>query len=296
MEQWETQVLPLLPASLAKELQAGELAGAEEIRIRVNRPVQVLGKNNRLLQWTPTPAMCQEVLLRLCRQSIYAYGPELAVCYMTLPGGVRVGLAGRMAGVGEEARLVTATGFNIRLARAIPGCADPLMGMLLGPGGLRSTLLLSAPGAGKTTMLRDAARQLSLQGDEGMSGGRTAGDWPGATTGCLRLDVGPCTDVLEGCKKARAMSLLVRGMGPEVLVTDELAGQGDADAVMEAAGCGVRILASAHGDGWEDLKRRKSMFPLIQNGCFTQVILLRRQAGQPPRLETVYRAKEEPCG
>ena len=93
MEQWETQVLPLLPASLAKELQAGELAGAEEIRIRVNRPVQVLGKNNRLLQWTPTPAMCQEVLLRLCRQSIYAYGPELAACYMTLPGGVRVGLA-----------------------------------------------------------------------------------------------------------------------------------------------------------------------------------------------------------
>lgn len=66
MEQWETQVLPLLPASLAKELQAGELAGAEEIRIRVNRPVQVLGKNNRLLQWTPTTAMCQEVLLRLC--------------------------------------------------------------------------------------------------------------------------------------------------------------------------------------------------------------------------------------
>ena len=116
MEQWETQVLPLLPASLAKELQAGELAGAEEIRIRVNRPVQVLGKNNRLLQWTPTPAMCQEVLLRLCRQSIYAYGPELAACYMTLPGGVRVGLAGRMTGVGEEARLVTATGFNIRLA------------------------------------------------------------------------------------------------------------------------------------------------------------------------------------
>ena len=94
MEQWETQVLPLLPASLAKELQAEELAGAEEIRIRVNRPVQVLGKNNRLLQWTPTPAMCQEVLLRLCRQSIYAYGPELAACYMTLPGGVRVGLAG----------------------------------------------------------------------------------------------------------------------------------------------------------------------------------------------------------
>lgn len=116
MEQWETQVLPLLPASLAKELQAGELAGAEEIRIRVNRPVQVLGKNNRLLQWTPTPAMCQEVLLRLCRQSIYAYGPELAACYMTLPGGVRVGLAGRMTGVREEARLVTATGFNIRLA------------------------------------------------------------------------------------------------------------------------------------------------------------------------------------
>lgn len=200
MEQWETQVLPLLPPDLAQELRAGELAGAEEIRIRVNRPVQVLGKNNRLLQWTPTPAMCQEVLLRLCRQSIYAYGPELAVCYMTLPGGVRVGLAGRMTGVGEEARLVTATGFNIRLARAIPGCADPLMGMLLGPGGLRSTLLLSAPGAGKTTMLRDAARQLSLRGMKVCLADERR-ELAGCDDGVPTLDVGPCTDVLEGCKK-----------------------------------------------------------------------------------------------
>lgn len=104
--------------------------------------------------------MCQEVLLRLCRQSIYAYGPELAACYMTLPGGVRVGLAGRMTGVGEEARLVTATGFNIRLARAIPGCADPLMGMLLGPGAfgapccfpLRERENHHAAGCGKTVV------------------------------------------------------------------------------------------------------------------------------------------------
>lgn len=295
METWETQVLPLLPPDLARELRAGELAGAEEIRIRVNRPAQVLGKHPRLLGWTPDPQMCQAVLLRLCRQSIYAYGPELAACYMTLPGGVRVGLAGRMAGAGEEARLVTATGFNIRLARAIPGCADPLMGLLLGPAGLRSTLLLSAPGAGKTTMLRDAARQLSLRGMKVCLADERR-ELAGCDDGVPTLDVGPCTDVLEGCKKARAMSLLVRGMGPEVLVTDELAGQGDAEAVMEAAGCGVRILASAHGDGWEDLKRRKSLFSLIQTGCFTQVILLRRQAGHPPRLETVYRAKEEPCG
>lgn len=292
MESWEKYLLPLLPAELAKELREAGMEGAEELRIRVGRPAHLLGAMPKVLRWSPGPEDCREVLLRLCRQSVYAYSEELAECYMTLPGGFRVGLAGRMAGAQTEPRLVSPMGFNIRLARAVLGCADGLMPHLWGPYGPRSVLLISPPGAGKTTLLRDAARQLSGRGVKVCIADERR-ELAGCDDGVPTLDVGPCTDVLEGCRKARAMRLLLRGMAPEVLVTDELAGAEDAEAVMDASGCGVRVLASAHGADLADLRRRKEIYALVKAGCFERVVALKRRFGQTPRLETVYRAEEE---
>ena len=243
MESWEKCLLPLLPGELAGELRERGMEGAEELRIRVGRPAHVLGAKPYILRWTPDPAGCQQVLLGLCRQSIYAYTSEMAQCFMTLPGGFRVGLAGRVAGNGEEQRLVAPMGFNIRLAREIPGCADRLMPYLLEEGILRSALLISPPGAGKTTLLRDAARQLSQAGikvciaDERREIAGCDGTAP-------TLDIGPCTDVVEGCPKALGLRMLLRGMSPQIMVTDEIAGAEDAAAVLDAASCGVPMPVS----------------------------------------------------
>lgn len=291
MEGWEQYLLPLLPAELAKELRERGLEGAEELRIRVGRPARILGYRNHILRWTPDAEDCRQLLLRLCRQSLYAYSEELAECYMTLAGGFRVGLTGRMAGSEAEPRLVAPMGFNIRLAREIPGCADGLMPLLWGMDGPRSALLVSPPGAGKTTMLRDAARQLSRRGVTVCIADERR-ELAGCDNGVPTLDVGPCTDVLEGCKKARALKLLLRGMAPQVLVTDELAGPEDAQAVLDASGCGVRVLASAHAASLEELRRRREIYALVEAGCFQRVVSLRRTAGTAPQLELVYLAEE----
>lgn len=291
MESWERYLLPLLPAELAGELREIGLGEAEELRIRVGRPTRVLGLRSHILRWAPDAEGCRQVLLRLCRQSLYAYGEELADCYMTLPGGFRVGLTGRMAGGEERPRLVAPMGFNIRLAREIPGCADGLMPLLWGKDGPISALLISPPGAGKTTLLRDAARQLSERGATVCIADERR-ELAGCDAGVPTLDVGPCTDVLEGCRKARALQLMLRGMAPQVLVTDELAGPEDAKAVLDASGCGVRVLASAHAASLEDLRRRRDIYGLVKAGCFQRVISLRRAAGSAPKLELVYGAEE----
>lgn len=293
MESWERYLLPLLPMELAGELRELGLAGAEELRIRVGRPARVLGEKNHILRWTPDAEGCRQVLLRLCRQSLYAYGAELADCYITLAGGFRVGLTGRMAGEEERPHLVEPMGFNIRLAREIRGCADGLMPLLWGKDGPKSALLISPPGAGKTTLLRDAARQLSERGAAVCIADERR-ELAGCDGGVPTLDVGPCTDVLEGCRKARALRLMLRGMAPQVLVTDELSGPEDAGAVLDASGCGVRVLASAHASSLEDLKRRRDIYALVEAGCFQRVVVLRRSAGRPPELKLLLGAEEGP--
>ena len=291
MQGWERYLLPLLPAELAEELRVWGLDGAEELRIRVDRPTRLMGGSCRILSWTPDAEDCRQLLLRLCRQSLYAYSEELAACYMTLPGGFRVGLAGRMTGGEAGPRLVAPTGFNIRLAREIPGCADGLMPLLWGADGPKSALLISPPGAGKTTLLRDAARQLSERGAAVCIADERR-ELAGCEGGVPTLDVGPCTDVLEGCKKARALQLMLRGMAPQVLVTDELSGAEDARAVLDAAGCGVRVLASAHASSMEDLRRRREIYALVESVCFQRVVALKRAAGAAPTLALVYGAEE----
>ena len=290
MENWEHNLLPLLPAELADELRELGLEGAEELRIRVNRPTRLTGCINHTLRFAPDSEACRDVLQRLCQQSLYAYAEELASCYMTLPGGFRVGITGRMAGMDTDPHLVAPMGFNIRLAREIHGCADGLMPILIGSSGIQSTLLISPPGAGKTTMLRDAARQLSEHGVTVCIADERR-ELAGCDNGMPTLDVGPCTDVLEGCKKAKALRLMLRGMAPEVLVTDELAGPDDAEAIMDASGSGVQVLASAHASSLEDLRRRREIYALIEAGCFDNVVALRRTAGNPPQIEVIYSAE-----
>lgn len=294
-EAWEEEVLPYLAPSLRRVV-----AGAErtppwlEIRLGVDRPLLVVtAAGDRFLDgggralghpqgaYRVDAEEVRRTVELVTASSLYALEEELRQGFVTLPGGHRVGLCGRAVAREGGFALRDISSLNLRLARAVPGAADAVLPLLLDRAGLPlSTLVLSPPGAGKTTLLRDLARQLSLgRPDLGCPGLRVGvaderGELGGGGRGRPAFDLGPRTDVLEGCPKAAAIVMLVRSMSPQVVVTDEIGRPEDVAALREAARMGVRVLASAHAGSAAEAAARPALRALLAEGAFARLVRL----------------------
>jgi stage III sporulation protein AA len=223
---------------------------------------------------------------RATQSSAYAWQAEMASGFLTLPGGHRLGLAGRAVMDGGVLSGIRHIGsFCLRLAREVRGAADSLLRRIVDPGSGRvhSTLIASPPRCGKTTVLRDAIRQLSEGSAAGATGAmqvslvdersEVAGCWQGVPT----RDVGPHTDVMDGCLKAAGMLTMLRAMSPDILATDEIGRPEDTPALEEAARGGVTLLATAHAWDLSDLLGRPATRALLRGGHFGRVAFLSRQ-------------------
>lgn len=271
-----------LPAALRERLLAAQPERElYEIRLRVGQKLQLVGRNeNRLCGEAIHRRQLNQIVSALMEHSLYAWEDELSRGYFTTKQGFRVGVAGKYRLLDGELRLQDVHSLCIRLAHAAVGCADYLMQWL---DGARSCLILSPPGYGKTTLLRDLARQLS-------NGGQTVAvldercEIASAWQGQPGMDVGERTDVVEGVDKPTGIPMIVRALSPQVLITDELGGPDDAVAVADALRCGVRVMATAHAGSLADAMGREMLKPLLQNG-FDAVVEL----GDPPgRLNALY--------
>ena len=269
----------LLPEGAARILKehSRELT---EVRLRANRPVQLVWVGGEALAGGLVDEKAlSSAVAALMDYSYYAREAELSQGFFTMRDGCRVGVCGRFAGDGGGWRMTQIGSVCVRVAREISGCADALMGVIAGKAGPRSALLLSAPGMGKTTLLRDIARQLSEAGRR-VAVADERHEIAACRMGAPTLDVGPRTDVMDGCPRAIAIPALIRSMAPEVIVADEIGGTGDAEALADAARCGVSVVASAHADSVEAAMRRPALRDALTGGAFRVLALLGDRPGR----------------
>ena len=288
----------LLPGGLrgaALALDRRTMARVEELRLRIGRPLGLTLPTGevRLESTQVSREDLEQVLDRATAFSRYTAAETLRQGYLTAPGGFRIGVCGTALPTGgENSALRYPSSLAIRIPRAAEGAASPVLPHLVEGGRVVSTLILSPPGGGKTTFLRDLTRQLSL-GSSAAPPQRVAlvderGELAAVYQGVPQLEVGPLTDVLDGCPKALAVPMLLRAMTPQVMALDEIALPGDVDAVGLAANCGVALLATAHACAVHELQCRPVLRRLLTGGVFRRAVVITGQGAERRyRVETL---------
>ena len=248
----------------------------EEIRIQIGQPVRVIAGGRELILRDSIidRQTIDNILNNLLNYSIYAYEEDLAKGFITIEGGHRVGICGRVVTENGGIRLIKdISSLNIRRSRAIKGAADKIIKDIFEQAnGLQNTIIVSPPKCGKTTLLRDIVRAVSERGMRvGVCDERS--EIAGMYQGLPSYDMGPRTDVLDGCIKAEGMLMLIRSMSPDVIVTDEIGRSEDIPAIEAATCAGISIITTIHGNSYEDLMASK-IGPLVQQGVFKRIIFL----------------------
>lgn len=228
----------------------------EEIRIRANKPLVIKCRDKHLVsEYIAEIDDVHSTIELAVEHSVYAHSDEIKNGYITIEGGHRIGVCGQV--VFENGVVVAMkhiSSINIRVAHQIKGCADKFIKNISSKSYIDNTLIISAPGLGKTTLLRDIVRQLSDRGlDIGLVDER--GEIAAAYMGIAQNDVGKCTDVLSFCKKSVGMTMLIRSMAPKVVVADEIGSREDIDAIINATNCGCNVIATVHGNVIEDINK-----------------------------------------
>lgn len=294
------EIMAILPATIRNILTALPSAvreHLEEIRLRQNQPLEIrygqqssyvtqagLLTANARQGWSFPEEQAVKLLSLISQHSLYTLEEELKRGYITVQGGHRIGIAGKVVlERGEVKGIRDVTSFNIRIAREKKGAALKVLPYLYEDGRIHNTLIISPPQCGKTTLLRDIARCISY-GNE-WSSSRKVGivDERSELAGCLngvpQRDVGPRTDVLDACPKAAGMMMMIRSMSPDVLIVDEVGRPEDGEAVWEAIHAGVSVICSAHGAKVAEVARRPALGKLMQNGVFSRYLVLNRSRG-----------------
>lgn len=274
---WKKEITGIFP-DFMRERWDRALSGGDklqEIRIGVGQPVRLCfaGKEKFLSDegffcgspkeaWHMTERELDEIIRHICRYSPYAFEHEIRQGFLTLPGGHRIGMAGQVV-LGDKGtvRNITHIRFlNIRISRQVIGAAEKVMPYLYEGTRFLNTLLVSPPGCGKTTLLRDIVRQVSC--GNACGAGRQVGvvdersEIGGSFMGIPQNDLGIRTDVLDGCPKVQGMMLLMRSMSPAVVAVDEIGGIEDMKAIFQVLQCGSSVAATMHGNSMEDVESR----------------------------------------
>jgi len=285
-EDWFQEASALLPVWLrcaVRTLPERQRKEAEEFRLRAGQPASIVLPNgeSRIPGCKERPITSEDIGITLeiaSQGSAHTVLERIKHGYLTVGGGHRLGLCG--SGVIKDSVFMNMrqlSSLAIRIAKEVPGAAAGVLEQLLDEGMLQSTLIISPPGRGKTTLLREIIRCVS--DGEGAVALRVGvaderGEVAAMESGLPRMAVGARTDVMDCCPKREGLLMLLRGMNPQVLAMDEITAPEDVDALETAAGCGVILLATAHGGNLRELGLRPVYRRLISENIFRRAVII----------------------
>lgn len=296
-----TNVLEIINSDIRKVLENIPIEykkNIEEIRLRNNMPLSIylngkdffIDKLGRINKNPNNSLIVEDYHIKktfdlLTNHSIYAFSEEIKQGFITIKGGHRVGIGGKVIYNKEKIEnIVNISSLNIRIAREKKGISDSLIYNLIdNKSKFLNTMIISPPQCGKTTLLRDITRNLSngygtIKGMKiGLVDERT--EISGIYQGVAQKDIGIRTDVLDGCKKSQGIMMLIRAMSPEIIVVDEIGGVDDIKAIDEALRTGVKFIVTIHGDNLEDIKNRTNLKRIINEKIFKRYIVLDNSKG-----------------
>ena len=279
------KILPKEISNIVKQYLQED--AVQEIRIKSGKPVILnLSYGEKVLDYRTTSEDLKFMMAKVSNYSLYAFEEEIKQGYITLKGGHRVGLAGEcVISNGEVRTIKNISSLNIRICREIIGSSNKIMNLITNNNRVYNTLIVSPPKCGKTTILRDIAKNIS----NGMykinlSGKKVTivderSEIAACYNGVPQMNVGIRTDILDNCLKKSGMIMAIRSLSPEVLICDEIGTKGDLEALNMAFNSGVNVIVTVHGYDIADVYGRAVFKDLIDNCILERIILLSNRKG-----------------
>ena len=260
-----------------------------EIRIRLNKPIMINYKG-RYIELKDskdfsasiiigTSDLITYILTVATKQSFYAYNDQIKQCYISTDGGLRIGVCGTVVYNNDKVSTIkNITSINIRVAHQVYNCCDKIINLIISQESINNTLIISPPGMGKTTLVRDIVNKIStvnkIQNILVIDERFEIAGLPGSD-----IQIGDYVDVISGCEKAFAFLNAIKTMNPKIIVTDEVSLDSDIEAIKQTIKSGVKVIATAHAKDILDLKTKKYFDGLLKDKYFERIIVLSDRNG-----------------
>ena len=271
------EIINYISYKIRDEILQYRFKEVEEIRLRVGRPIALkIGKSIETINHYITTEEILETFEKICENSVYSYKKQICEGFITVRGGHRVGITGNCVFEnGQVQNISYISSLNFRIAREKKGCADNLFSKVFNyeKNTIYNTLIVSEPGAGKTTMLRDLIRQIS---NSGLTCGLVdeRNEISAMYKGIPQKDIGIFTDVISNVSKSKGMSMLVRSMAPEIIACDEIGSKEDIEAIKYAICSGVKGVFTVHGNNLDEIMKNIYIKDLFEKNIIDVVVVL----------------------